>query len=92
MATRPAPTDALRDITAQVVADNPDIADRAKRIISSLLIDVERTIRAGDPREKAVYVKAILPGLLRAMQDNERDDDQSLQEAFTRVMAAVKGG
>lgn len=89
---RNAGAEALGGIAAQVIADNADIADRAKAIVNALLGDVERIIRVGDTAQKAVYVRAILPSLLRATQDASANNDVELKAAFERVMAAVRGG
>lgn len=85
-----APADALAAVASQVIADNADVADQAKKIVRALLTDIERTIRIGDTAQKAIYVRAILPSLLRAMQDRN-DGGEELQAAFDRVMSAVRG-
>lgn len=87
----PKPSEPLGDIAAQVLADNPELAARAKQIVGALLSDVERTIRTGDQAQKAPLVRAILPALLRSMQSGEADKDDALKAAFDRVMGAVRG-
>src|SRR5262245_61697823 len=82
----------LREMAALAIAENPELKQRLTRIVDLLLIDVERTLRIGDAKAKAVYVRQIVPTLIRSMAEADAVGVNDAQRAvFERVMAAVRG-
>jgi hypothetical protein len=82
----------MREVMAQVISDNPQLRERLTRIIDLMLDDMERTVRYGDPKDRMLLARQIIPGLLRSMQDKQSGAaSEQLRAEFERVMAAVRG-
>lgn len=90
--TRPDGNNSLGEMAALAIADNPDLKQQLTRIVSMMLTDVERTFLIGDPKAKAVYVRQVVPTLIRSMAEADvASGDLELRASFERVMAAVRG-
>lgn len=84
--------DPIRDVAAAIVANDPQIRQRMKKIVNSLLDDAERTIAIGDPRDKAQLMKQVMPALLRSMQGADANASEAAEKvAYDRMLAALRG-
>lgn len=82
----------MADAMVAIVSTDDELRSRGKRLIRLMYDDLERTMRFGMPQDKAVYMKAILPGLLRASQDDPGDKGLTAQqEADARIRAILRG-
>lgn len=89
-AARSIATDA--EVAAAVVAQDAQLRARLVRIYNKALDDVEQTFDTGYAKDRAVYVRQIVPIMMRGLQEAEAAQaDAELQAAFERVMAAVRG-
>lgn len=85
--------DPLANVAAAIVADNPELRDRMQRIINALLLDMEHTIKWGTHSEKAALTRAVMPALLRAMQNSGADASSTAQQdAYNRMLDVMRGG
>lgn len=76
-----------------VVANDERLRERLSGVLDRLLNEMDDLLKHGNRMEKVGFMKAVVPGLLRAMQDAEQDSaSQEMHRAFTRVMEAVGGG
>src|SRR5262245_16358677 len=86
MPVRPTRGDAdspLREMAALAIADNPDLKQQLTRIVGMMLADVERTFLIGDPKAKAVYVRQIVPTLIRSLSEADAAAvDSAERQAF----------
>lgn len=84
--------DPLADVAAQVVADDPQIRRRMKRIVNALLSSAEHTLQWGTPQEKALLMKQVVPGLLRSMQGADVNASEAEEAArYERIKAFSRG-
>lgn len=84
--------DPLADVAAQVVADDPQIRRRMKRIVNALLDYAEYVIKWGTPGEKALLMKQVVPGLLRSMQGADVNASEAEEtKRYERIKAFSRG-
>lgn len=84
--------DPLADVAAQVVADDPQIRARMKRLVNMMLDSAERTMRLGSPQEKALLMRQVVPGLLRSMQGADVNASEAEErKRYERIMAFSRG-
>lgn len=84
--------DPLRDVAAHVVADDPKIRARMKRMVNALMNEAERIIRWGTPQEKMMLMKQIIPGLLRSMEGADVNASEAAErERYERIQAYARG-
>lgn len=87
---QPPRPDVLRDALGATVARDPELQTRLTKIMSTILDDVERTLKIGDPRDRAALVRAIVPNLLRTASES-RADDEDERAAYERMKALLRG-
>ena len=76
-----------------VVTSDAGLREQLASVINRLLKEMDDLLKHGNRMEKTQLIKAIVPGLLRAMQDAKQDSEsQEMHRAFQRVMTAVGGG
>lgn len=90
-ARRPDALNPMADVLTSLVRGDDELKSTGKRLIRMMYSDLERTMRYGMPQDKAVYMKAILPGLLRASQDTGGAEITEQQRADERIQALLRG-
>ena len=84
--------DPLADVAAQVVADDPQIRRRMKRLVNALLSEAERIIQYGSPSEKALLMKQVVPGLMRSMTGADVNASEAEDaERYERIKMYARG-
>ena len=84
--------DPLRDVAAHVVADDPEIRARMKKMVNALLATAEHTIKWGTFNEKMILMKQIVPGLLRSMEGADVNASEAAErERYDRIQAYARG-
>lgn len=85
-------SDTLSNIAAPIIATDPALQQRIRRIINALLNDVEYIIRNGTPRDRLALFNTIIPQLMKsASQIDASAADKAQQEAFDRLMGQLRG-
>ena len=84
--------DPIAVVAAQVVANDPEIADRMKQLVMKMFDEADRTMRVGGWAEKQAMFKALIPQMLRSMQSADANAGEAAQQAaHDRIMAAMRG-
>jgi hypothetical protein len=82
----------LGDLAAAVVAQDEEIRDDLKGLVSDMIKHMRYTMRHGEASAKTALSKQIIPQLLTAI--NKVDSDESEKEekaAYDRMMAQLRG-
>ena len=82
----------MGDLAAAVVAQDDELRDELKGLVSDIIKHMRYTMRHGDPGQKVQLSKSVVPQLLGAI--NKVDGDAGAAEeraAYERMMAALKG-
>lgn len=80
------------DLAAAVVAQDPQLQNELKNLVTDIVGNMRYTMRHGDPAAKAALSKAVIPQLLSAISKVERDGARDEERAaYERMMAAIRG-
>lgn len=92
MATTRKPLDPLAVIAAQVVAENPELRDRATRIVERAFDEIEFTQEWGSRAEKMRIAQTIMPQVLRSVKSAEAETtDTARRDAYEEMLAEMRG-
>lgn len=84
--------DPIADVAAHVVADDPQIRQRMKRLVNAMLDDAEHTVQFGSMTDRTALMKQVVPALLRSMQGADANASESADKAaYERMMAKLRG-
>lgn len=90
--TRELPLPSMQELMAEVVLENPEIREELEELMMMLITDMKQVMRAGYRPHILPLQKAILPGLLRALQTTSSKAQESAErDAFERMMEAMRG-
>lgn len=91
--TRELPLGSMSDVVAQVIADNPRLRQEMEDMLYELIRDMHNVIRVGYRPHILPLQKAILPGLLRGLQNGQNATQEANErEAYDRMIKMVNGG
>lgn len=84
--------DPMRDLMAQVAAQNPRLRARMEAVMDAFFDQVERSVKIGDPATMLAYGRIIIPTMMRSMREGEREAGEDARiAAMRRIMSAVRG-
>lgn len=91
--TREIPLGSMADVAAQVAADSPLIREALESMLMELIQDMRNVIRSGHRANITPLQRAILPGLLRGLQNGQNAQQELVErEAYDRMRAGMNGG
>lgn len=77
----------IEDATVALINSDPELRDELRGLISDATKRYRHTIRWGAPDARLSAIKAIVPGLLRAMGRVEQSEsDKAMHEAYERLL------
>lgn len=80
----------LEDATAALISADPDLREELRGLIRDAIARYRHTIRWGSPDARLSAIKAIIPGMIRAMGRVElSESDKQLREAYEEIRAAT---
>lgn len=82
----------IADVAAHVVAADPDLRNRVGKLVKRLIIEAEHTLDFGTPTDRAALMKAVVPTMLRSIQNADADaGDAAKAAAYDRILAEMRG-
>ena len=80
------------DLAAAVVAQDDEVRDQLKGLVTDMIKHMRYTMRHGDPGQKTALSKQIIPQLLTAINKVDADENEAEERAaYNRMMAAMRG-
>jgi hypothetical protein len=87
------PLGSMTDVVNLVIATSPELRARLERMLNLLLDDMELVLRSGYRPHILPLQKAILPGLLRGLQNGQNATQEASERvAFERMMDLMRNG
>ena len=88
----PAREDPIAAVAAQVVAGDPALRNRFRKLIDRLLEDAERTVELGKPQDRLALMKSVIPQMMRSMTGADANaGEQELRDRFDQMMREMRG-
>ena len=82
----------IGDLAAAVVAQDDEIRDDLKGLVSDMIKHMRYTMRHGEPGQKTALSKQIIPQLLTAINKVDADEGEKEEKAaYERMMAQLRG-
>lgn len=90
--TREIPLGSMQDVVAVVIAQNPLLRAEMEAMLFDLVRDMRDVIRSRHRAHILPLQKAILPGLLRGLQNGQNaNQEQQEREAYDRMLSYLGG-
>lgn len=87
-----AQVDPFAAVATEVVAADPDLQRRLKRIIRALIKDAEWTIRNGTPSDRQNLMRSVIPQLMKSLATVDTTETEKAEKsALERIMAGLRG-
>lgn len=81
----------IEDATVALINSDPELRDMMRELIKDTITQFHKIIRWGAPDARLAAMKAIVPGLMRAMGRVEQSQsDKEMHLAYERLMPAPK--
>lgn len=91
MATKP-PTDGIGSLASGALAGDDELRAKTRKVFDKALRHAEYTLNFGSENEKSGLMKAIVPQMMRALQDEAADAAAAAQRAaYDRMRAYARG-
>lgn len=91
--TREIPLGSMNDTVATVIAENPMLRAELEGALYDLIRDMRNVIRSGHRANITPLQRAIMPGLLRGLQNGQNAHQEAEERAtFDRWRAMMAGG
>ena len=85
-------TDNVAKLSSAALAADPELRKRTQSVFSQSLRIAENQLRMGTDAQRSSIIKAIVPQLMRSLQDEAADERlQQERAAYQRLMAALRG-
>ena len=82
----------IAEVAATIVAGDPELRRRVGRLVKRLIVEAEHTLDYGTPTDRAALMKAIVPTMLRSIQNADADaGDVAMADAYSRMLSAMRG-
>ncbi len=82
----------IGDLAAAVVAQDDQVRNELKGLVTDMIRHMRYTMRHGDPGQKTALSKQIVPQLLTAINKVDGDASQAEERAaYERMMAGLRG-
>jgi hypothetical protein len=79
----------MEDATVAIIASDPELRDELRGLISDATKRYRHVVRWGSPDARLAAIKAIVPGLLRAMGRVEQSEEEAeARAAYERLLKA----
>lgn len=80
------------DLAAAVVAQDEEVRDQLKGLVTDMIKHMRFTMRHGEPSAKTALSKQIIPQLLTAINKVDGDEREAEERrAYERMMASLRG-
>lgn len=77
----------LEDATVAIINSDPELRDMIRELIRDAILRYRHVIRWGSPDARLAAIKAVVPGLLRAMGRVEQSEQEAeLREVYERLL------
>lgn len=77
----------LEDATVALINSDPELRDELRELIKDALARYRHVIKWGQPDARLAAIKAIVPGLMRAMGRVEQSEsDKQMRDAYDRLL------
>lgn len=92
MPPRPTNGNPLAEVAASIVAGDPELRKRVQRLVKRLVAEAEHTLEWGSAADKSALMKAVVPTMLRSIQNADADaSDQAMADAYQRMLSSMRG-
>lgn len=82
----------MEDATVALINSDPELRDKLRVLTNEVVDKYLVVIRWGSPADRLAAMKAIVPGLLRAMGRVEQSEsDKLMRDAYDRMMEKMAG-